>query len=256
MDRTPAPRGEDSQGTPRTLSTGETVTPPLRTEATITGTVLGASRDRVRELLPTGLTPIRAGPSRSAVTFLCVEYHRLGDEVVDPYNEFGVVIPATHASTGAVPVVSVFTRGVSGYVWYLPVTTEPARALGEEIWGYPKDVGDIAHADAGKRRRTTVTVDGQHVVTLDIARPPTVALSTTGYSYTVKDCQLLREPLELDGDMGFRPFSTEVAYEFGDHPRTEKLRRLELGNRALLRFFVDGDFVIHEGKPVTGANKR
>ncbi len=41
------------------------------------------------------------------------------------------------------------------YVWSLPVTTEPARALGDEIC-YPKTVANIGHHDNTTRRETTV----------------------------------------------------------------------------------------------------
>lgn len=234
---------------PVTLSTGETVELPLSTDATMTGVVLSASRERVQELLPEGLTPIRAVPGRAAVTFLCVDYHRIGAGEIAPYNEFGILVPAVHGSITTVPLASAFTRS-GGYVWYLPVSTEPARALGVDIWGYPKEVGEITFADDGTRRRTTVTVDGQRVITLEIERPPTLDLHVSSSSYTVKDGMLLREPLELDGGIGVWPFSSRVSYKLGDHPRAERLQQLDLGSRALLRFHADAEFIIHPGEPV------
>lgn len=137
-----------------TLMTGETVELPLSTDAAITGVVFGASRQGVQKLLPEGLTPIRVAPGRAAVTFLCVDYHRIGAGEFAPYNEFGILLPAVYGSKSAVPLLSAFTRGVGGYVWYLPVTTESARALGVDIWGYPKEVGDITFDDDGTRRKS------------------------------------------------------------------------------------------------------
>jgi hypothetical protein len=99
------------------LSTGHEVDLPLSTQATITGAVLSASPNAVRDLLPAGLTPIQATPNRAAVTFLCVDCDRIGyDSGIEPYNEFGVMIPAVHDDSRALPYVSVFTRGVTGYV--------------------------------------------------------------------------------------------------------------------------------------------
>jgi hypothetical protein len=62
------------------------------------------------------------------VAFLCVGYHRIGEGDVEPYDEFGIVVPAVHGST-ALPTVS-FLGGPTGYVRYLPATPASGRALG------------------------------------------------------------------------------------------------------------------------------
>jgi hypothetical protein len=243
------PGGTD--GEVETLSTGQQVELPLATEATVTGVVLPADRDAVRDLLPEGLRPVHATPAHAAVTFQCVEYHRVGRRgEIEPYNEFGVLVPAVHGNARTIPYVSVFTRGLTGYVWYLPVTSEPAKALGVDIWGYPKEVGTIDHEDEGSTRHTSVTVDGQELIELSIERPPTISWSDTGVSYTYYDETLLREQLEFDGKMGVWPYSKRFSCQLGDHPRARRLRELGLGDRALLRFAADTEFCIHEGRPV------
>lgn len=241
--------GAESEGEV-TLSTGETVELPLVTEATMTGAMFAAPRDRVAEMLPDGLTPIRATRSSAAVTFLCVDYSRIGrrGEIV-PYNEFGVIFPAVHEGT-TTPYLSLLDAGTGGYVWYLPVTSEPAKALGVEIWGYPKVVSDITHEDDGSKRRTTVTVDGSHLMTLTVKKPPTFGQESEAAAYTTKDGTLLCEQTELRGEVGMWPYSKRVSYTFGDHPRAEALADLGLGDRALARFAADVEFVIHEGEPV------
>jgi hypothetical protein len=244
-----APGG--TNGRSETLSTGHEVELPLSTHATMTGAVLSASPEAVRELLPPGLTPIRATPSRAAVTLLCVEYDRIGhDSGIEPYNEFGVMLPAVHDGTRTLPYVSVVTRGVSGYVWYLPVTSEPARALGADIWGYPKTVADITHTDRGSARRTSVQVDGQRLIDVTVERPPTFGQSDSGVSYTTKDGALLHERTELDGEIGVWPYSSAVSYTLGDHPRARRLAELDLSDRALMRFAADTEFRIHEGRQI------
>jgi len=240
-----------TDGDAELLSTGHEVALPLSTHATMTGAVLSASREAVAELLPAGLTPIRATPNRAAVTFLCVSYDRIGDDSgITPYNEFGVLLPAVRAGTQTVPFASVFTRGVSGYVWYLPVTSKPATALGVDIWGYPKDVAEITHVEDGSVRETTVRLDGQHLIGVSVDRPPTFSRSDSGVSYTTKDGTLLRERLELNGEIGAWPYSGKVSYTLGDHPRARRLRELDLSDRALMRFAADTEFIIHEGDPV------
>jgi hypothetical protein len=240
-----------TNGRSETLSTGHQVDLPLSTDATMTGVVLSASPEAVSELLPRGLTPIRATRNRAAVTFLCVDYDRIGhDAGITPYNEFGILLPAVPEGSGTLPYVSVFTQGVSGYVWYLPVTSEPAKALGVDIWGYPKEVADITHDDDGSTRHTSVNVDGQHLIDVTIDRPPTFSQHDTGVSYTTKDGSLLREKLENDGEIGVWPYSSKLSYTLGDHPRAERLKELDLSDRALMRFAADVEFVIHEGEPI------
>lgn len=243
---TTRPRG--TTGDPVTLSTGHTVELPLSTRATMTGAVLSASREAVRELLPDALTPIRATPSRAAVTFLCVEYDRIGHgSGIEPYDEFGVLLPAVHDGSSTLPYLSALTRGVGGFVRYLPVTTEPARALGAEIWGYPKAVTEIDHEDDGSTRHTSVEVDGRSLIEIEVDRPPTVEQTRSGVSYTTKDGDVLCERLELDGRIGAWPCSDGVSYTLGDHPRARELAELDPGDRALLRFAAETEFVIHEG---------
>jgi hypothetical protein len=241
--------GSTADGEPITLSTGQTVTVPLSTDATVTGAVLPASHERVRGLLPTGLDPVRVLPGRAAVAFLCVEYHRIGSGSVEPYDEFGIVVPAVHA-VGVPPVVSAVLGGPSGYVCYLPVTTEAGRALGAEVWGYPKEVGDVTIEDDGSRRRATVTVGGDHLATVELDRPRTIERHQTTYSYTFDDGTLRRQPLELRGEAGAWPLSDRVSITLGDHPQAERLREFDLGDRALVRFSAKVEFVIGRNEPI------
>lgn len=237
-----------TDGESEQLSTGHEVKLPLSTQAMMTGAVLSASPEAVRDLLPAGLDPIQATPNRAAVTFLCVDYDRIGDDSdIEPYNEFGVMIPAVHDDSRTLPYVSIFTRGVTGYVWHLPVTTQPAKALGVDIWGYPKEVADITHDNDGSTRRTSVRIDGEDLIDITVDRPPMFSQSDTGVSYTTKDGAILREQTEFDGEMGLWPYSSKISYTLGEHPRAQRLNELDLGDRALMRFAADTEFVIHEG---------
>lgn len=236
---------------PVALSTGQTVEFPVTLEATMLGAAFAAPRERVAALLPDGVRPIRAtADGRAAVTLLSVEYHRVGVEGIDPYDEFAVVVPAVHGSTLTVPYLSALNRATSGYVWFLPVTTEPAKALGVDVWGYPKVVGDIAHQDEGDRRRTTVAVDGERVLALEVARPPSIDRRDDGYTYSVRDGELLYTPTEVDGALGAWPYSGAASVSFGSHDRAAPLDRLDLGGRALARVSVEGEVVFHAGEPI------
>jgi hypothetical protein len=241
------PGGTD--GAVETLSTGHHVELPLSTAARIRGVVLPASRSAVRSLLPDGLRPVRATPTRAAVTFLSVAYDRIGGCDIEPYDEFGVCFPAVPEGRPATRP-SALARGVGGYVDFLPVTTDPARALGVDIWGYPKVVADVEHRDSGATRHTTVTVDGQRFLDLAVDRPPVVETHQSSSSYTTLDGDLLCERLTLDGRIGAWPASRAFSYALGDHPRAERLRSLDIGDRALLRVAADAEFTIHEGRRI------
>lgn len=215
------------------------------------GAVFAAPRQQVTALLPDELQPMRVtAGGKAAVTFLSVEYHRIGNGEIDPYNEFAIILPAVHESTTTIPYLSALTQETSGYMWCLPVTTEPAKALEVDIWGFPKVVADITHEDAVTRRRTTVTVDGERFITFETTRPPSIETQDDGYTYTVKDGELLRVPNEVDGEVGVWPFSDEVSVSFGEYHRAEPLRGLDIGDRALARVSVEGEARFYPGEPL------
>ncbi|WP_170977327.1 acetoacetate decarboxylase family protein [Halorussus salinisoli] len=234
-----------------TLSTGETITLPLSTEATMLGAVFAVPKQQVTALLPNELQPMRVtAGGKAAVTFLSVEYHRIGNGEINPYNEFAVVLPAVHEPTTTIPYLSALTRGASGYMWFLPVTTESAKALGVDIWGFPKVVADITHKDVGTRRRTTVTVDGDRFITFETTHPPSMETQDEGYTYTVKDDELLRVPNKVNGEIGAWPFTDEVTVALGESHRAEPLRELDVSDRALARVSVKGEARFYPGEPL------
>lgn len=232
------------------LSTGHDIEIPARLSATIAGAVFPADREGVADLLPAGIEPIRATPNRAAVTLLAVSYDRVGEDAIAPYDEVAVLLPAVEAGTRTVPYLSALTRGVSGYVWFLPVTTEPAKAFGVEVWGYPKVVADIEMTDDGRTRRAAVTVDDEEVLRFAIARPRTVPLALSGYNYTVREGRLLRERTRLRGRVGVWRGGPGAAVRFGDHPRGRELAPLDIGDRPLVRVAADCEFVIEDGVPL------
>lgn len=233
------------------ISTGHTVDLPVKLQSTMLGATFAAPKDDVTELLPDGLHPVRATPTgKAAVTLLSIEYHDVAISNLDPYNEFAVIIPSHHASPSRIPYVSALTQATNGYIWYLPVTTEAAKAFGVDVWGFPKVVGDITHDDNGGIRETTVTVDGDRFITIEINRPPSINMQDDGFLYSLKDDQVVKVPNEVDADAGLWPFTKDVLVSFGEHPKAEPLRTLDLGPRALGRISVHGDVNFYPAESV------
>lgn len=229
--------------TPRTveLSTGHEVTLPLSTTATMVGAVFTAAVDAARPLLPDALAPVRITPARTAVLLLGVEYHRIDRGQLAPYDEFGIFVPAIPADGAG--ALSALTGGLGGYTWQLPVTTEPARALGD-VWGHPKRVADIEFSDRGGQRRATLTADGEHVLTLDVNRPRTVPTTFGSRSYTDSDGTVRRVPVRVDGEGGVGLRGSADTLTLGEHTWADQLRVLGVGNRPLCHVSFEGEFVI------------
>jgi hypothetical protein len=123
----------------RDLSTGHAVELPLSCRAGVGGAVFAADWAPLRAALPRDLTPLRLGTRRGAVVLAGVDYRSVGS--LTPYSEFAVVVPVAAAGVAGFPTD---LSAVGGYVVDLPVSTDPARALGAEVWGFPKSVTGVA----------------------------------------------------------------------------------------------------------------
>ena len=240
-------RRESNDGATRRLSTGHEVSVPLSTRASISGVVLSASATAVDSLLPAALTPVRLTPRRSAVVIMSVDYSRIGRGEIDPYNEVAIMFPSV-PDTGRIPfgsVLSALAGNSGGHVWQLPVTTEPACALGREIWGYPKSVAEIEIGGENGVRRTTLRVDGQRVLSLAVETPPTGSRELSLSSFMFRDGDLYRTPNTFAGEVGARPLGRRADWSLGEHSWADSLRSLALGSRGL-RFGGDCEFTIGE----------
>lgn len=231
------------------LSTGHEVALPLETEAAAAGAVFAGDASAVRAALPSPLAPVRIGPGRAPVVLVGVGYRRIGADAMAPYDEFGVLLPATHhPEDGPLgPERAAVRRGVGAFVDWLPVTTDPGRALGVEVWDYPKEVCEIEVVDGRDRHRVTVSAGGERIAELSVNRAPTVERRIPASSFAGRDP--VREiPHLLDGRFGGWLGGASVA--LGPHSRADRLREFGLadGQRALARVRSDGRFVVGRGE--------
>ena len=239
-----------SEGT-STLSNGRVVEFPVDYSADVAGVVAVADFDALDSVTPDRLRPVRVGLRAGLVVLAGIDYRRVGD--FEPYGEFAVIVPVSRHNLDGVPLSS---GTIGGWVHWLPVTTEPARLLGVDGWGYPKTVADIAfetvagdtetegQQQEGRRtRRCRVAVDGQHVLTLRVEIGRTLSVDTSATSYTERDGRLVATTVDLAGAMGVRlagamgvrPLDSGVHLALGSHDRADDLRNLGLGRRLLGR---------------------
>jgi hypothetical protein len=228
------------------LSTGETIGLPVSMRATMAGVILPARRAWVARRLPSGLTPIRGGWGTAPVWLLSVEYHAINGGALRPYRELTVTLGAVPDGSPGVPYLAPLLR-TGGYVWHMAVTHEPARAFGEEIWGYPKSVADLETDWRGGWARTTVTAGDRHFITMDVKAPPTISGEHHLTAYTTPANNLLSARLDLRGQLGLWPYSSAFRYTLGDHPKARELTAARLGDRAFARFYASGNVEAHPG---------
>ncbi|WP_224268701.1 acetoacetate decarboxylase family protein [Haloprofundus salinisoli] len=217
-------RGDEEMAT---LSTGQTVSLPLRCEADVAGATFTARWERLRAAVPEGLTPIRVAPRSGLVTLAGVRYRSV--EGFDPYEEFAVVVPVARRTVGGrgVPYLGAGAE-VGGFVLALPVTTEASKALGREIWGYPKTVADISVAETDDGWRVTADSEGAAATRLTVRGGRALPLDVRATSYSVRNGVLSEAPIDLLGEVRVGVGGARV--RVGDGALGTTLRDLGVGH--------------------------
>ncbi|QSX00168.1 acetoacetate decarboxylase family protein [Haloterrigena alkaliphila] len=186
-----------ADGSRVTLSTGHEIELPLELSFAVGGVTVPARRERLAALLPSDLSALAVAPGIGCVTFVGIQYHRVGGESnernrgtgdrndgpnerddkpnwrndesaderrvdtgLEPYNEFAVIVPAVRGGQTDAPFAQIYGGEIGGYVHWLPVTTDASVALGREIWGYPKERADITVTDGPRGLRCVVADAG------------------------------------------------------------------------------------------------
>lgn len=190
---------------------------------------------RLRELLPSPrLEPALLMPGTGLLTLAAFEYRDLA--CFPPYNEFAVCIPVQYEPAINVPALPLLWPQWSGtfglYVHHLPVTTEAAREFGVEVWGYPKFVAEIRFEETDQARRCLLRAQGKDILTLEVEKMPTRERSLNYYSYTVKNEQLLKTHIEVQGEAGMVRFKGGATFALGEHPIAAELAALGAGEKA------------------------
>ncbi len=170
----------------------------------------------LREVLPsTKLKPVEINPGIGTVHLVAVDFRQA--EIFGPYKELQLNIPVVYkAQPGA--------TGLEGdYVYKLPITSEEACRAGLEISGFPKFEASVVFEDDGDYRCCTVSVEGKHLITLQIEKVPNQPKIFTSFLYSVIDGHLLRTPFQHRGEWGSMDGQIGASFILGDHPITRDI---------------------------------
>ncbi|MEF8757346.1 MAG: acetoacetate decarboxylase family protein, partial [Halobacteriales archaeon] len=216
--------------TVETLSTGQRVRLPLEVTFDAFGGTFLAAADRLRERLPEGCVPVRIAPGVGTIVLTGVHYRDVGG--FEPYDEFAVIVPCVRDGRD-LPLVGAATGEVGGFVDFLPVTTEASVALGQEIWGYPKDLAEVRFDRRDRGWSITLEREGRLICRLRTPGGRPRGRTTTAYSYTTKGGRLLRTRIDIDGPFGIRPFDPRVRVDPGADDYGRTLDGLLLARRSV-----------------------
>jgi len=182
---------------------------------------------RTKSLLPSDkLNPVQVTEGKGAVALVATEYGNI--DGLTPYNEFTIMISVMYGMADD-------TAGLHGYyILHRLVTTEEARLMGCEVFGYPTSVADITFEDSDKVRRCLVRSEGKDIIRLEIRKLPTDPLSWDMYFYSIKGRELLRSFVQGQGQQGVSGDRGGALYTLGSHPIADKLRTLRMNKFSVL----------------------
>lgn len=222
------------------------------------GVLFPAPIEPLRSELPDQLSPIHISPRTGLVAMASIDYRDVVG--VEPYNEFAVMIPARESEAGTrtgsevgdgllatvrlglggLMGADVLSSEIGSYIHYMPVTTEDAYELGVGGWEFPKEIADISIEDSTHTRRTRISIDGDHLITLQsrLLRRESRYLSDSYQIYSERNGTLLRASVQFGGKIGVRPLDPRASYTLGEHPRADIIRRLEVGSRPVAQLYA------------------
>ena len=188
--------------------------------------VFPADATKVKELLPSEkLIPYQPEANVALVALAGYEYKNV--DGLAPYNEFAITILTTYKKNPE-------DAGELGYyVLHLPVTTEEARVLGIEMWGFPKFLADIIFTHNEESVVCNVQADGKDIISMEakqIATEPTVL---DIYDYTIKNGEIAKTLVSFRGEYGTSTSPQGASCVLGNHPISEQLRKIGIGEKSI-----------------------
>jgi acetoacetate decarboxylase len=187
--------------------------------------------ESVKRVLPSKkLRLVEAAPRITTVSLVATENRAI--DGMNPYNEFDVMVPVTYETGDNEQELP----GV--YCIYLPVTTKEALVGGVEIYGYPKFLANISFKHVGEIRLCRVCAAGKEIITLEVGKSATKLESYDIYTYTVKDGQLLRTLLQVQGQNSTHHVRGGASFTLGDHPVAEEIKALGIESTSVMHRYA------------------
>ena len=195
---------------------------------------------RAAELLrETPFTVAEVLPGRAVCSLNCVHYT---DSDCGPYDEIALALfvqPWDGTVSRLATARSIAGGDIASHTWRLAVTTELSRDAGIQMWGFPKQLGDIDYTNANGRASFSWRDGDALVLRYEVAakgkRKP-APISPPVYSLIEGVPHVGHLTQRYEG-VGVRPFGGTL--ELGDHTVSDELRRLGLGRRPLIATWND-----------------
>ncbi len=200
-----------------------------------------------------GLRVAQILPGRTVCTIGAINYK---DSDLDTYHELALTFFVHEPGSHPIPLISVWlgmARGnLSAYVHWLPVDGELTCEAGRRVWGFPKFVTQIDIEAEGDIERSTLTVDGQLVLTQTVKMGGSRSFTDRKQiAYSLLDGVVSRIPSDMSAeDLGARRGGATI--ELGSHPMADELRSLGLPKKALFTTYLgkmSGRFYAAERSP-------
>ena len=200
-----------------------------------------------------GLRVAQVLPGRTVCTIGTINYK---DSDLDRYHELALTFFVHEPGSRPLPLISAalgMARGsLSAYVHWLPVDGELTCEAGRRIWGFPKFVAQIDLETEGDIERSTLTVDGERVLTQTVKMGGSRSFTDRKQiAYSLLEGVVSRIPSDMSAeDLGARMGGATL--ELGTHPMADELRSLGLPKKALFTTYMgkmSGHFYAAERSP-------
>ncbi|AQA06248.1 acetoacetate decarboxylase [Mycobacterium sp. MS1601] len=198
--------------------------------------MLAVDADAAQRMIDySGLRVCRFGRGKALVVLMLMRYQ---DTDLGQYYEYGTNVMVNPPGSQARGMAAL--RDAGAFVHHLPVDQPFTLEAGRTIWGYPKVMADFTVRSPSSARRFgfDVSIDGQHVVSMDFRRGLPTPAALTGkpqvhstYSHLDGITRKTEGQMVLSG-VRYRPAGVRI--RLGDHPYARELASLGLPKRALV----------------------
>ena len=216
----------------------------FRDGASAAGLFVVDARVAQRSIEASGFEIAEIAPGRAILAFTCVHYTDSDCGVYDETAQAFFVRRQgpRRGGLGSVPGIGrylsswheLLTGSVATHTWRLQVTTRLSQECGLQMWGFPKELGQIDFRQEGGRARCALRMDDRLVFDFDMkaggSRTPAPITSTVYSIY--EGGQHASQLTQAYRDSSYRPGGARIA--LGDHPVADELRALGLPKRPLL----------------------